>query len=308
MPRRRPGAARLAGACDARPVTTAHLTRSRSRTLRAVLGIGAVLALIAVAAVVVPLLRPPGPRPLFQLPVGCGETWQLGTYPGHDDYDVDLFPVEGEAWGQPVLASYGGTVTVAGVNGSLGGRTPDDPDGPRGRGGGYWVKIDHGGRWETQYLHLLETPMVGSVSASPRASRSGGSAAPATPVRRTCTTSSAGAGQGRVLLRRGAVRHHHTTTPSTRSSGRATTAWPVEPGLPAPATADRRHSWGPRTRADAREYCRHRPEGAGHWPGPDGDGLGVGWVSPGRLRTGRCPEDAARRIWRGGNAGRYPRI
>ncbi|MGC4807502.1 M23 family metallopeptidase [Micromonospora sp. DT233] len=117
-------------------------------------------ALLAVAVLVVPLLRPPGPRPPFQLPVACGETWQLGTYPGHGEYDVDLFPTKGEAWGRPVLASADGEVTEAGINGALGGRTPQDPDGPRGRGGGYWVKIDHGGRWETQYLHLLEPPPV----------------------------------------------------------------------------------------------------------------------------------------------------
>lgn len=120
-----------------------------------VLGVG-----IAAAVIVVPLVRPPGPRPLFQLPVACGETWQLGTYPGHDDYDVDLFPMQGETWGSPVLASFAGRVTEAGINGSLGGRTPDNPDGPRGRGGGYWVTIDHGRRWETQYLHLLEPPLV----------------------------------------------------------------------------------------------------------------------------------------------------
>ena len=139
-------------------MTTARPTRRR--TLLVVLVLGAVAALVAVAVVVVPLLLPPGPRPLFQLPVACGETWRLGTYPGHDDYDVGLFPTEGAAWGRPVLASAAGEVTVAGINGALGGRTPDDPDGPRGRGGGYWVKIDHGGRWETQYLHLLEPPLV----------------------------------------------------------------------------------------------------------------------------------------------------
>ncbi|GIJ29690.1 hypothetical protein Vqi01_48520 [Micromonospora qiuiae] len=147
-------------------MTTGHprshrRTRTRTRqTLRVLLAACALLVLAAVAAFVVPQLLPPGPRPLFQMPVGCGETWQLGTYPGHGEYDVDFFPLDGDPWGQPVLASYAGTVTVAGINGSLGGRTPDNPDGPRGRGGGYWVKIDHGGRWETQYLHLLEPPLV----------------------------------------------------------------------------------------------------------------------------------------------------
>ena len=138
----------------------ASRTRTRTRIVVAVVGLGVIAAVAAVAVVVVPLLRPPGPRPAFQLPVPCGESWRLGTYPGHGEYDVDLFPAEGEAWGRPVLASYGGTVTEAGINGTLGGRTPQNPNGPRGRGGGYWVKIDHGGRWETQYLHLLESPMV----------------------------------------------------------------------------------------------------------------------------------------------------
>jgi len=123
-----------------------------------------IVGLAVVVAVVIAVLRPalaePGPRPLFQLPVACGEVWQLGTYPGHDDFDVDLFPTEGEAWGRPVYASYGGKVIESGVNGELGGRTPQAPDGPLGRGGGYWVKIDHGGQWTTQYLHMLEPPLV----------------------------------------------------------------------------------------------------------------------------------------------------
>jgi hypothetical protein len=31
-----------------------------------------------------------GPRPLFQLPFPCGESWHLATYGGHDDYDIDM--------------------------------------------------------------------------------------------------------------------------------------------------------------------------------------------------------------------------
>jgi hypothetical protein len=140
-------------------VTTGGSSRPRTRVVVAVLAAVVVLGVIA-AVVVVPRLLPPGPRPLFQLPVGCGETWQLGTYPGHDDFDIDLFPLRGEPWGQPVLASYGGTVVQAGINGTLGGRTPEHPKGPRGTGGGYWVKIDHGRKWETLYMHLLEPPLV----------------------------------------------------------------------------------------------------------------------------------------------------
>lgn len=126
--------------------------------MRVVLLLSVVSAAAAIAVVAVRML--PGPRPLFQLPVPCGETWQLGTYPGHDDYDVDLFPTKGEAWGRPVLASSGGKVIEAGIDGTLGDRTPDNPDGPHGRGGGYWVKIDHGGQWRTLYLHLLKPPLV----------------------------------------------------------------------------------------------------------------------------------------------------
>jgi hypothetical protein len=144
-------------------VTTDQPRRSRARRRRRAIilvALGSAAMVVATLLLVVPLLLPAGPRPLFQLPVACGETWQLSTYPGHDDYDVDLYPTKGQAWGQPVLASYAGTVTEAGINGALGGRTPDNPDGPRGRGGGYLVKIDHGGRWQTQYLHLLEPPLV----------------------------------------------------------------------------------------------------------------------------------------------------
>jgi hypothetical protein len=138
-------------------VTTGH---PRKRRIRVILAIAAAAVVITTLVVVVPMLLPPGPRPLFQLPVACGETWQLSTYPGHDDFDADMYPKQGKAWGRPVFASYAGTVTEAGINGSLGGRTQENPNGPRGRGGGYLVKIDHGGKWQTQYLHLLEQPAV----------------------------------------------------------------------------------------------------------------------------------------------------
>jgi hypothetical protein len=106
------------------------------------------------------VVRLAGPRPLFQLPFPCGETWRLSTYPGHDDYDIDMTPTSGTAWGRPILASYGGRVAAAGIDGTLGGKTPSNPNGPRGTGGGYYVRIDHGNGWQTLYLHMLERPMV----------------------------------------------------------------------------------------------------------------------------------------------------
>ncbi|WP_245674043.1 MULTISPECIES: M23 family metallopeptidase [Actinoplanes] len=133
------------------------INKRRSLLLATLAGI---TVIVAGAALLTPVLGPPGPRPNFQLPVACGETWELTTYPGHDDFDVDLYPAKGKAWGRPVHASFPGTVIEAGINGELGGRTPENPKGPQGRGGGYWVKIDHGGRWATLYLHMLEPPMV----------------------------------------------------------------------------------------------------------------------------------------------------
>ena len=36
------------------------------------------------------------------LPVSCGETWRLGTYRGHDDFDIDMFPTVGSPWERPL--------------------------------------------------------------------------------------------------------------------------------------------------------------------------------------------------------------
>jgi len=85
-----------------------------------------------------------GPRPLFQLPFPCGESWHLATYFGHDDYDIDMTANSGTTNGRPILASYGGTVSFAGWN----------------DGAGWYVKLNHGGGWESLYLHMIEQPMV----------------------------------------------------------------------------------------------------------------------------------------------------
>jgi hypothetical protein len=85
-----------------------------------------------------------GPRPLFQLPVTCGQTWRLQQYIGHDDYDIDMYNHSGETNNAPVLASYGGTVVSAGYD----------------SGGGNHVRIDHGSGWQTRYLHMIRPANV----------------------------------------------------------------------------------------------------------------------------------------------------
>jgi Peptidase family M23 len=78
----------------------------------------------------------PGPRPRFALPFTCGQRWRLSTYRGHnpDESKIDMFRMDGTTRGAVVRASASGEV-----------RQLVRPGG---------VKIDHGGRWYTLYLHM----------------------------------------------------------------------------------------------------------------------------------------------------------
>ncbi|MEV4770469.1 M23 family metallopeptidase [Micromonospora humida] len=117
--------------------------RTAARLTLATAGV-AVLAIAGAAIVVTTPAQAAGPRPNFQMPVPCGETWRMATYYGHDDYDIDLTFTGGASNGRPILASASGTVSFAGW----------------GSGGGWHVIIEHGGGWRTLYLHMIETPMV----------------------------------------------------------------------------------------------------------------------------------------------------
>ena len=106
--------------------------------------VASVLGVVATTAGVATPAQAAGPRPNFQMPFPCGETWQLATYYGHDDYDIDMTYTGGGSSGRAILASYDGSVAFAGW----------------GSGGGWYVIIDHGGGWRTFYLHMIESPMV----------------------------------------------------------------------------------------------------------------------------------------------------
>ena len=89
-----------------------------------------------------------GPRPFFQMPVACGQTWEASTYDGHwpDQDSIDL----GE-WtaadtnmgkGEPVLASADGKVDKVFTHSA----------------GDVRVYLDHGNGWFTHYIHLEQVP------------------------------------------------------------------------------------------------------------------------------------------------------
>lgn len=112
-----------------------------------------VLALGALAALLVsPAAGAAGPRPLFQMPFACGQTWDASTYSTHwpDPDSIDLAQREDDldnvSEGQPVLASAAGTVIAA----------DSDLDEPVVKGN--YVYLDHGGGWKTYYLHLESVP------------------------------------------------------------------------------------------------------------------------------------------------------
>jgi hypothetical protein len=77
--------------------------------------------------------------PFFQLPIPCGQRWTTATHSGHADPDMlDMVSAGGTTLGTPVLASASGTVSQSFYSSS----------------GGEMIVIDHGGGWQTRYLHM----------------------------------------------------------------------------------------------------------------------------------------------------------
>ena len=140
----------------------AHLLRTR--------GVPAALVLGALGALVLsPLAETAGPRPTFQLPHPCGQTWRATTYaddpatseneshwPSSDSIDLRQSDTQASSFnqgaisqGEPVLASAAGTVLEAGAD--TDGKGPDK---------GNYVFLDHGGDWYTHYVHLDPVPSL----------------------------------------------------------------------------------------------------------------------------------------------------
>jgi Peptidase family M23 len=110
---------------------------------------GPLLAGVAALLLVAPgAVDAAGPRPLFQMPVPCGQKWEASTYEGHwngDQDAIDLAQREDDGTniseGEPALASADGTVADAYTS-----------------NGEHRVLLDHGGGWTTHYVHLESVP------------------------------------------------------------------------------------------------------------------------------------------------------
>lgn len=91
-------------------------------------------------------------RPLLKVPFPCNEVWRGATFSGHSlPYAIDFnLPSGGDTdLGRPVKASGAGRVVAATYL--------------EGQGFGEYVKIDHGGGWETVYAHLQRGSTTVSV-------------------------------------------------------------------------------------------------------------------------------------------------
>ncbi|MFC7382134.1 M23 family metallopeptidase [Sphaerisporangium rhizosphaerae] len=114
--------------------------------LRGLLTAGAALLLsLAGGVALAPGASAAGPRPNFQMPFPCNQSWS-GNSSGssaHQSWEIDWNrgSTADADYGDTVVAAAAGTVVISAHQGST-------------NGFGNLVKIDHGGGWSTYYAHL----------------------------------------------------------------------------------------------------------------------------------------------------------
>jgi hypothetical protein len=116
--------------------------RSRLTAVGAAVGVAMTLSLTSPAA------EAAGPRPLFQMPVPCGQTWRASTYWEHWNYDQDAIDLAQRDEDQHNLSE--GEFAVAAAAGTVMAVYTSN--------GEHRVSIDHGGGWQTDYIHLESLP------------------------------------------------------------------------------------------------------------------------------------------------------
>lgn len=89
-----------------------------------------------------------GPRPLFRMPVPCGQTWRASTYAEHWNGDQDAIDLAQRDGNQNNLSE--GEFAVAAAAGTVQKAYTD--------GGEHRVFLDHGNGWRTDYVHLESVP------------------------------------------------------------------------------------------------------------------------------------------------------
>lgn len=92
-----------------------------------------------------------GPRPAFQLPFTCGQTWRLDTWGHAPALDMVREPNQVGTEGALLIAPAAGTVNQSYYHSNA----------------GNMIQINHGGQWFTTYIHLQSR----AVSVGARVSR-----------------------------------------------------------------------------------------------------------------------------------------
>ncbi|TDD55433.1 M23 family metallopeptidase [Kribbella antibiotica] len=99
----------------------------------------ALLAILVTAGLVAVPTTAMAADPLFQMPIPCGLRWTTATHSGHNPKEkLDMVDPGGHTQGTAALAAAGGRVSYSGFLGET----------------GNLIVIDHGGGWQTRYMHL----------------------------------------------------------------------------------------------------------------------------------------------------------